>query len=314
MKSYLSAIAYVLMFLAIQAVASTIVTFVYALIKGDLQAGLPVEGTLITMLLFSVVTIAVFILLKWYVPSHFLRPSGSKRPEDRRSLLTSNLSQLGVLAWCAIAALGVLAPSLFLQELFTPVWPEWVQQIVDEANQQLALIMNTRGGYFVIALLAPITEEVVFRGAVLGRLLGVRPTSTPQLLNSSTPQLPNSPTPQLLNSSTPSQKLLAIVVSALLFALAHLNPAQMPHAFLIGLLLGWLFMRTGSILPGIIFHRANNTAAYFMYHLYPDPDATLSDIFGGSTTHVLLAVLFSLCIFLPALYQLHLRTKSSSSR
>ena len=309
MKSYLSAIAYVLMFLAIQAMASTIVTFVYALIKGDLQAGLPIEGTLITMLLFSVVTIVVFILFKWYVPSHFLRPSGSKRPEDRRSLLTSNLSQLGVLVWCAIAALGVLAPSLFLQELFTPVWPEWVQQIVDEANQQLALIMNTRGGYFVIALLAPITEEVVFRGAVLGRLLGIRPTSTPQLLRSA--QRDACPSK---NSPTPHKNLLAIVVSALLFALAHLNPAQMPHAFLIGLLLGWLFMRTGSILPGIIFHWANNTAAYFMYHLYPDPDATLSDIFGGSTSHVLLAVLFSLCIFLPALYQLHLRTKSPSSR
>ena len=262
MKRALTVIAYVLMFLAIQSVVSIIVTFVYALVRGDLQGGLPVEGTLITMLVFSLLTIAVFILFKWYVPvTTYVRT----RP-------------LSVLTWCIIAALGALAPSLFLQELLMPAWPEWIQQIVDETNQQFSLIMTTRGGYFVVALLAPVTEEVVFRGAVLGYLLKSRRSA-----------------------------IIAVVVSALLFALAHLNPAQMPHAFLIGLLLGWLYLRTGSILPGIIYHWANNTAAYIMFHLYPDPDATLSDIVGGGTGNTLLAVAFSLCIFLPAIYQLHLR-------
>lgn len=276
MKRFLSAIAYTLMFLAIQAIAGMIVTVVYMLIKREPQTELPIEGTLITMLLFSLISMAVFILFKWFVP-------------NRAYLRTKPWA---VCFWSVIAALGALVPSLFFQELFTPVWPEWIQKIIDEANQQLSLIMTVPGGYFIVALLAPVVEEMVFRGAVL-RVLLHRDEA-----HRSTLTVPRSPS-----------KLVAVIISALLFAFAHLNPAQMPHAFLIGLLLGWLYLRTGSILPGIVYHWANNTAAYLMFHLYPDPDAKLSDIISGGTGTLLLAVAFSLCIFLPALYQLHLRMK-----
>jgi hypothetical protein len=99
-----------------------------------------------------------------------------------------------------------------------------------------------------------------------------------------------------------------MILAALLFAMIHLNPAQMPHAFMIGLLLGWLYYRTDSIVPGVVYHWVNNTVAYVLYNFYPDPNMTLLDLFGSQRT-VLLALLFSLCIFLPALYQLNLRLK-----
>jgi hypothetical protein len=84
-----------------------------------------------------------------------------------------------------------------------------------------------------------------------------------------------------------------------------MNPVQMPHAFLIGLLLGWMYWRTGSILPGIAQHWANNSAAYVIYTFYPDDDTKLVDVFKGSELHVALALVFSLLILLPAIYQLH---------
>ena len=97
-----------------------------------------------------------------------------------------------------------------------------------------------------------------------------------------------------------------IVLSALLFALAHLNPAQLLHPFVVGLLLGWMYERTRSVLPGIVYHWANNTVAYLLFHAYPDPDITLTRMMG-SQHNALLAVFFSLFIILPALYQLNLR-------
>ena len=97
----------------------------------------------------------------------------------------------------------------------------------------------------------------------------------------------------------------AIALSALFFSFIHLNPAQMPHAFVIGLLLGWMYWRTGSILPGVAFHWANNSVAYVLYNLYPNPDMKVADLFGGSDHHALLAVIFSLLILVPALFQLH---------
>lgn len=94
-----------------------------------------------------------------------------------------------------------------------------------------------------------------------------------------------------------------------MFALVHANPAQMPHAFLMGWLMGWLFMRTGSIIPAIAFHWANNTVAYLIAVAYPGKDTKLVDIFSGNSNAVLMAVAFSLCILIPALIQLNIWTK-----
>jgi len=67
-------------------------------------------------------------------------------------------------------------------------------------------------------------------------------------------------------------------------------------------------MRTRSIVPGIAYHWANNTIAYVLFHLYHNPE-TMEDIFGTGNLRLILALLFSLCIFVPALVQLHWRMR-----
>jgi len=175
-----------------------------------------------------------------------------------------------VLAWSCVAALGALIPSTWLQEQM-PELPNIVENEFD-------MILQNRWGYLTIGLLAPFCEELVFRGAILKSLL----------------------------SSSKLSVWGAIAISAFLFALIHMNPAQMPHAFIIGLLLGWMYWRTGSILPGVAYHWVNNSAAYVLYNVYPNPDLKLLDIFKGSELNVYMALGFSLLILLPALYQLHL--------
>jgi membrane protease YdiL (CAAX protease family) len=152
-------------------------------------------------------------------------------------------------------------------------------ELPNVAEQEFDLILKSRMGYLVVGLLAPLVEELVFRGAVLKALLRWK-----------------------------QNPWVGIAISALLFALIHMNPAQMPHAFLIGLLLGWMYYRTDSIVPGVVYHWVNNTVAYIMYNLYPNPDLTLLDLFGSERA-VMMALGFSFCIFLPALFQLNLRLK-----
>lgn len=176
-----------------------------------------------------------------------------------------------VLFWCVMAALGALIPSTFLQEQM-PALPNVVEE-------EFEMLMKDRWGYLVIGLFAPLVEELVFRGAVLRELLRWK-----------------------------RNPWIGIAISAALFAIIHMNPAQMPHAFLIGLLLGWMYYRTDSIVPGVVYHWVNNTVAYVLYNFYPDPNLTLLDLFG-SQQRVLMALGFSLCIFLPALFQLNLRLK-----
>ncbi|MCS3736592.1 CPBP family intramembrane glutamic endopeptidase [Mucilaginibacter dorajii] len=50
----------------------------------------------------------------------------------------------------------------------------------------------------------------------------------------------------------------AILISALFFALIHLNPWQALPAFFSGLFLGWIFYKTKSVIPGMIIHATNN--------------------------------------------------------
>lgn len=246
------AIIYLCVFLIIQVTTSFIVQGILTLTTGKSMME-SATSFILTTALFSVVTVIVFLWAKWSeVSRHWIR----KRPWV-------------TLTWCVVAALGAIIPSVWLQE-HMPELPNLAEDAFD-------MIMKDRWGYVAVGLLAPLAEELVFRGAILRALL-----------------------------QWCSKPWVGIVLSALLFAVAHMNPAQFPHAFLIGLLLGWMYYRTDSIIPGIVYHWINNSVAYVMYNLYPNPDITLTDLFGSERT-VLMAVGFSLLIFLPALFQLNAR-------
>lgn len=259
------ALAYVLVFLFINIISQTIALFVEKMVVKDAADTLSPLATVIAMAVSTLVTVTIFLWTKWAVVS-------------RNYIMTRPWM---VLSWSVVAALGAIIPSVYLQELM-PEWPDAIQKMVDEAAQQMIGIMNTMGGYAVVCLLAPIGEELIFRGAVLKKLLAWKP----------------------------QHRWLMIMLSALLFAMAHMNPAQFIHPFLIGLLLGWMYERTGSIIPGIAYHWANNTAAFLLTRIYQDPDITITQILG-SHSRALMAVGFSMLIFIPAVYQLNMWMKKA---
>lgn len=56
-------------------------------------------------------------------------------------------------------------------------------------------------------------------------------------------------------------KKIAIIISALLFAVFHLDPFRLLPTFLLGLLLGYLTIRSGSIINSMLSHFINNSFA-----------------------------------------------------
>lgn len=246
------AISYLLIFVGLQLLGGAIFDVAWKYLSGGSE--MTAAKLITTTTVISVVTIAVFLLTRWTVVSpNWIRT----RPWI-------------VLTWSCVAALGAIIPSTWLQEQM-PELPNIIENEFD-------MILQNRWGYLTIGLLAPFSEELVFRGAILKSLL----------------------------SSSRLSTWGAIALSAFLFALIHMNPAQMPHAFVIGLLLGWMYWRTGSILPGVAYHWVNNSVAYVLYNVYPDPNLKLIDFFKGSETNVYMALGFSLLILIPAIYQLHL--------
>lgn len=182
----------------------------------------------------------------------------------------------GVLIWSALLALGSILPMEFIFEKINLTMPSGTEAMFES-------IMKVSWGYVALGIMVPIAEEVVFRGGiqrVLQNVLGGR------------------------------NQWVAIVVPALIFGVIHFNWAQGIHAFLIGLLLGWMYHRTGSILPGFVLHWVNNSVAYLMFNLMPQMnDGKLIDFFHGNDRMMYGGLFFSLCIFIPALFQLGMRMK-----
>jgi membrane protease YdiL (CAAX protease family) len=251
MKStILDVITYVLVFVAIQLLVGFGFDRLWPLITDSQDV--TVAKMVITTGTANILTIAVFLLARWTRVS-------------RNYIITRPWITL---FWCVIAAVGVIIPSAWIQEQM-PELPNIVET-------ELQMIINNRWGYVAVALLAPVAEEMVFRGAILRTLLDGM-----------------------------NNRWGAIAVSAALFALVHANPAQIPHAFAMGWLLGWMYYRTGSIVPAVAFHWINNSIAFIVARAYPDPAIKLADVFG-SDARVYMALCFSLLIFLPALYQLNM--------
>lgn len=210
--------------------------------------------------LSSVVTVVVFVYARW----------------ARLTRAWLSMRAWTVLAWVACLALGSILPAQWLQERMNLAMPE-------SAMRMFESVMSEPVGYMAIGVLAPLAEEVVFRGAILGKLLRV---------------------------FAGRARWIAIAISAFIFGAVHGNEAQFAHAMVVGLLLGWMYCRTNSIIPGVVFHWINNTVAYLMFNLLPSSaDGQLIDLFHGDSRTMWLGLLFSVCIIVPSLYQLALRLR-----
>ena len=185
-----------------------------------------------------------------------------------------NTRPWGVVAWAALLSVGLMTPVAYVGELMGVAMPDDLERI-------LMGVMGSDLGFVTVGIVAPVAEEMVLRGAVLRRLdeaLGHR------------------------------LRWLSITVSAILFAIIHGNMAQGIGAFLMGLALGWVYVRTRSVVPGIIMHWTNNIISVLIYRLMPGAACmTLNEYFGGDMKRVALMIVCSLMIAGASVYQLNMR-------
>ncbi|MCR4919880.1 MAG: CPBP family intramembrane metalloprotease [Prevotella sp.] len=284
------AILYTLMFVLLQLAVQFLVTVAWMLldaagVEGDSwgmrfsATGMQPVTLVVATGVFNLLTAVLFVSLRWTpVSASFVR----QRRWD-------------VVLWCVMASLGSLVPSMWFQEQ--------LPELPDTVSATMHQMMHVPGCFFVIAVLAPVCEELVFRGAVLRALLR---WLNPQRVCCDSAAVKDG---SAVYVGLTRSQWAAVGLSAVFFALVHGNPAQMPHAFMIGVLMGWLFARTGSVVPGLVLHVTNNTLAYLLTAAYPSAGVRLIDILGGQQRSVVMALCFSLMVLLPALYQLHLRCR-----
>lgn len=168
------------------------------------------------------------------------------------------------LGWSAVACIS----SIFLVDFIMShlsFLPDWM-------NNTFNILQSGWFGIVCIAVLGPILEELLFRGAI---------------------------TKVLLQRYSPTK---AIIFSALIFGISHFNPTQVIGACLVGLLLAWLYYKSGSIVPGIIVHLLNNSLSVYLSMRYPDVDY-LADVMGQSL--YLVCLVASVILFIVSLKALN---------
>ena len=142
--------------------------------------------------------------------------------------------------WIIVASIGYIIVDWHLEELLP--FADWESETLETLSQ---LVANPVG-FITAAFVAPVVEEVVFRGAILRALLQKK-----------------------------WNPWYAIVISAAIFGIIHLNLTQGVSAFAVGIFMGWLCYRTRSIWPGVIIHMMNNTISSLWDFL---PENTFSSV------------------------------------
>lgn len=104
--------------------------------------------------------------------------------------------------------------------------------------------------YFVVlAILPPICEEILCRACVCGLLKHFHPWT-------------------------------AVLISAFAFGMMHATVQQIPFAFALGVVLGFVYVKTGNLLYPILFHFVNNAFACLMTYLSVWASDTVVSIVG----------------------------------
>ena len=141
---------------------------------------------------------------------------------------SNNFGRFSGIQLASIVTVATLAAAFMTDALSSlmPPMPDWLEETMKlllDAPLWITLIS--------VSIFAPLFEEWLCRGVVLRGLLAK-----------------NSP-------------LTAITVSAVFFAVIHLNPWQALPAFILGLLFGYVYYKTGSLKLTMLMHCVNNTMA-----------------------------------------------------
>ena len=169
--------------------------------------------------------------------------------------------------WAVVGGvLGAMSLSILTEKVELP----------DAALQISVAMSRDIFGLFMLVLVGPVVEELIFREAIEGEMLrrGVRPW-------------------------------VAIGISALAFGLVHLNLAQGLYAFPVGILLGIIYYKSGNIILSSLLHIINNIIAAAQLHIMGEDIAgyTYAELFGSSFAAYTIMTLFALlCIVLMKMF------------
>ncbi len=213
-----------------------VVTLILSTLNGSVNVTKPLSaqadltGAIVTII-FSALIEGAFLIAPFYYANAAYRSITPHLRLALHALGFRRFRQGNALFWVFILMIVIFGINTLYSYLIT------VLHLNVQTNDQLLLQqskvapISTYATLFVAVIIAPFCEEVFFRGFVF---------------------------PGLRHGMSLGW---AIIISSLLFGVAHADPGSFPVLFVIGLALAFLRWRTQSIWPCMILHMLNNGIA-----------------------------------------------------
>lgn len=135
--------------------------------------------------------------------------------------------------WSAIIGVGVCLGHRIFFLLFWNFTIQSMEGIMQTGIDSQVVFLNTIWGILYITIMAPVTEEIFYRGIIFN------------------------------TARKKHGNIYAVIVSSTLFAVAHMNGIQFISALFMGIVIGYAIILTDNIYIGIIIHVVNNTFSLF---------------------------------------------------
>lgn len=210
-----------------------------------------------------IITVMTIAYIYFMITGVFVCWKALKVMEIPATFKASKMSVGWVLMALVAAFSGAFASDLLVEITNMPNFIE------DTMMEQLSYSF---WGILTVAIVGPIAEELVFREGVCGYLAR--------------------------NGAKPWK---AIWVSAVLFGIIHMNPAQVVVAMIIGIILGVIYIKTGNVVLTSIIHILNNSIALIQMNVMGEKakDFSMVEWVGGNTIAIICIVVgLALCGYL----------------
>lgn len=224
--------------------------------------------------------------LGYFLYLHFI----SKKKKNIKSCIGFSFKKVDVYVIAIIVILAVVMSLLSSQ--FIDLVNYGLKSLGYSKSTSLPMELNSVGnlilGLISMALIPAICEELLFRGVVLGGMLNFAKTN--------------------------KARIIAVILSAVIFALIHQSALQIVYPFAMGLVFGFIYLYTGNLLYNIILHFVSNGFVVCVNYYYAVNNITQGEI-SYSAGYILSSIvqfIFCLALAFGAIWIIRLIMKNKS--
>lgn len=227
-------------------VAGTLVSFPTLIWEEFYHISLPLSFLLGGML--AIFVLILYLKINWKIITTHLK----------------NTPKWPVLVLSVLIYFLILPFAEYLTSIFPTTGNKFLEELYKSTTDAFEIMLNYKiAGFITVCILAPVFEEILFRGILLRGMLQNR-----------------------------THPVIAIVLSSFLFGLAHMNPWQFLGAGVLGATFAYIYYRTKSLWICIFLHSLNNTISYILMIKFQSIEENVTD--PNDLTSVLICLMVAL--------------------